>query len=226
VLGIAPFSADRTDAIRLAMIVAAGLFVAASIAWRGVTRDGTHASAVPSGGLAFSTLTCAALLVLTIGLRGNPARMLPRTPSAIARAARLAEPDSSVADLMRWAPRGTVAGSLFAVPPTDDRFGTFRLAAGRGVFGLAYDVDQLAYDARQYGRAHARLVAQGMIVRGRHDLDGSAWDTLGTARIESIAREGVGYAVFSAERRRARPLQYPVVYEDPRWIVYDVRSAR
>lgn len=226
VLGIAPFSAERTDMIRVAVIGAAIVLLVAALAWRNAMREPAASSAVRSGGFAVSTLVCAAVLAFTLVLRGNPARMRPRAPSDVARAARLAEPDSAVADLTRWAPRGTLPGSLFAVPPVDNRFGTFRLAAGRGVFGLEYDVNQLAYDAAQYGHAHARLVAQGMIVRGRHELDGSAWDTLGAPRIDSLARAGVGYAVFNAAPRRARPLRYPVVYEDPRWIVYDVRSAR
>jgi hypothetical protein len=208
------------------MIGAAVIFLAAALVWRNALREETPASAVRSGGFAISTAACAAVLVFTIVLRGNPARMRPRAPSDVTRAARLAEPDTAVADFVRWAPRGTLPGSLFAVPPADSRFGTFRLAAGRGIFGLEYDVNQLAYDAAQYGHAHARLLAQGMIVRGRHDFDGSAWDTLSAPRIDSLARVGVGYAVFNAAPRRAKPLEYPVVYEDPRWIVYDVRSAR
>jgi hypothetical protein len=226
ILGIAPFSPERTDMVRMAMIGAAAVFLAAAFAWRNALREESPTSAVRSGGFAISTLVCAAVLLFTIVLRGNPARMRPRALSDITRAARLAEPDTAVADIIRWAPRGTLPGSLFAVPPTDGRFGTFRLAAGRGIFGMAYDVDQLAYDAAQYGNAHARLLAQGMIVRGRHDLDGSAWDTLSAPRIDSLARLGVGYAVFNAAPRRAKPLQFPIVYEDPRWIVYDVRSAR
>ena len=108
----------------------------------------------------------------------------------------------------------------------DRRFGAFRLAAGRGVFAALADVNQLAYDAAHYGEAHARLVVQGMRVTARHHFDGSAWDTLGTAGVRAAAVAGVDYAVFNAGPRTEHPLDFPVVYRDSLWIVYDVRSAR
>ena len=234
VFGVAPFTSGAVDAARLATIVAAaGFLVAAAffaptpdaIAIAGERPASTGIASRWRGAMT-AVSACAAVLVFALVLRGQRSRLFPTTPSGIARAMRLAAPDPAVAGLTTWAPRGSAAGSLFALPPVDRRFGAFRLAAGRGVFAALADVNQLAYDAAQYGAAHARLVAQGMRVTARHQFDGSAWDTLGTAGIRALAGAGVDYAVFNAGPRTEHPLGLPVVYRDSLWIVYDVRSAR
>lgn len=232
VFGVTQFSPAGIDATRLATIIAAAIMLG-GVRWWTAAPTAARAAALPQEGrdirrapnwqpLGFTLLVFAVTLVL----RGHVQQLLPASPSSIANALRLAEPDTALADLVRWAPRGSPSGALFALPPTDARFAVFRLAAGRGVFALLGDVNQLAYDAAEYGEAHRRLLEQRMRVVAPHVFDGSAWNTLAAAQVATLAREGVDYAVFGATDRLVSPLPYPVVYQDPRWIVYDTRSAR
>ena len=225
ILGVAQFSVDGIDAARLATISAACLMLM-TVALA-PTDDAAYAGAAVQPRAAWTAVVaCAAVLAVTVVLRGRLDRLAPTSSAEIRLARRLAAPDSTVADLVRWISRGTPAGALIAVPPVDPRFLVLRLAAGRGVFATLGDVNQLAYDATQYGMAHARLVAQGVVVTGRHRFDATAWDTLGVQRITAIARDGADFAVFGAAQRNTNPLAWPVVYRDERWVAYDLRSAR
>ena len=225
VLGIAQFSAGGIDAARIATIIAAAMMLI--VAALAPPHDAAHPGAeIQARTPWMAVVACAAVLAFTVALRGRLDRLAPTSLTEIRQARRLAAPDTTVADLVRWISRGTPAGALIALPPIDPRFSVVRLAAGRGVFATLGDVNQLAYDAAQYGMAHARLVAQGVVVAGRHRFDAAAWDTLGVERVTAIARDGADFAVFDASQRRTNPLAWPVVYRDERWVAYDIRGAR
>jgi hypothetical protein len=165
-----------------------------------------------------------AVLALTLAMRNHALADILSTPAQISRRMRIAEPPPDMRDLVAWAGHGTPRATMFAVPPLDDRFTVLRLAAGRGVFALPSDVDQLIYDAAHYAEAHERLVAQGVSARGPHDFDATPWDTLGPPALAKLRHDGVDYAVFDSARRS--PLEFPVVYRDRWWVVYDIRDAR
>jgi hypothetical protein len=227
ILGVAPFSAASVDLARLATICASGAFLAFALCFPlpNPVYSGTGGAGAPHRPLA-QWMMALGVLVFAIVLRGDPSRVRPASLESIARGLRISRPDSSATDLVRWAAQGGLNGTLFAIPPADPRLATFRLAAGRGVYATLPEVNQLAYDATHYGAAHTRLLSQGMEVRGPHQFEFSAWDTLSATRVTALAREGVSFAVFDAQRRIARPLALPEVFRDTNWIVYDLRAAR
>jgi len=137
----------------------------------------------------------------------------------------MAVPDAATRDVIAWA-RTTPRGSLFAVPPTDDRFSTLRLAAGRGLYIQAGEVIQVAYDVAAAAEAHRRVLALGTRFIGRHEFDASAYATLGADSVAALARDGVDFAIFPGAARAAKPLAYPAVYTDSLWTVLDLRRSR
>lgn len=224
--GIARFTAPRLDDVRLVSIAAGAVWLAwaAWQRWHRAPGDETSdATDVESAGRAVlaAGLVCATALVL----QARASAFVPATPRAVRERIRIGVPDSSVRDLMSWASR-TPRGSLFSVPPVDPRFGAFRLAAGRGVHILSEDVVYVLYDAAMAGEAHQRVLRSGVVVRGRHDFDEAPYQTLAADSVRALARAGVDYAIFSAPARLTRPLDFPIAYQDSRWIAYDVRSKR
>ncbi len=223
VLHIAPFDAPRVDAIRLAVISCATALLLIELT---ATREPAASPPATRHSGAQALAASAAVLILTLLLRGQPARLRPSRVRDIAASARLAEPPAATRDVTAWSAREIPAGSLVLLPPLDDRFDTFRLATGRGVYVQNGDVNQLAYDAAVYGEAHRRLLAAGVTIAGRHQLDASGYDTLSAAGVAAIVRDGASFAVFDRRIRATRPLNYPVRYEDSRWTVYDLRGKR
>jgi hypothetical protein len=221
VLHIAPFDAHTVDAVRAVMIGVAVLALAYGVRhpYRGAIAEPSRAT----GGVGRAVGVCAALLLATLVLRGNPARMRPASFAAIAAARQLDVAPATTAGVTAWAATQSPRGSLFALPPLDDRFDAFRLATGRGVYALAGDVNQLAYDASVYGDAHRRLLALGMQVYGRHDFDASGYERADSARVAAWSADG---ATHTVRPRSAAALPFPIAYQDSLWTVYALRSAR
>lgn len=230
ILGIAPFGAAAVDAARAATIGASFAFLAFVLA---VKAPAPHArSQVADVGLVSggerhwgrALVACAATLVLALVLRGRPSSMMPASTATIASALRISEPPPDASALMAWANTQTPVATLFAIPPADPRLATFRLAAGRGVYMTLADVNQLAFDAANFGIAHERLLKQGMQVLGRHSFDMAPWDTIPAARVAALSAEGVDFAVFHSELRSGRPLPFREAYRDDQWVAYDLRT--
>jgi hypothetical protein len=221
VLHIAPFDAPTVDAVRAAVIGVAALALVYAIRhpYQGAIDEGTSQAT----GIARAAGVCAMLLLATLVLRGNPKRMRPATIGAIAAARRLDAPHAATAAVTAWAATQSPRGSLFTLPPLDDRFDAFRLAAGRGVYVLAGDVNQLAYDAAVYGDAHRRLLSLGMRVDGRHAFDASGYERADSTRVAAWRDDG---ATHTVRPRGAAALPFPIAYQDSLWTVYALRSAR
>ncbi len=226
-LHVAPFGAARVDTIRAAVIALAGAMLLIEL---GGAREPARAAPAPrparSPARGAALFAAAAALVIALLLRGSPQRLRPASIAAIIANARLAEPPAATRDVIAWTARDLPKGSLVLLPPLDDRFDSFRLAAGRGVYVQSGDINQLAYDAAVYGEAHRRLLAAGVVVSGRHEFDAAAYDTLGDVRIAAIIRDGATFAIFGTKTRGLRPLSHPVRYRDSLWTVYDLRDGK
>lgn len=233
-LGIAPFSPDTAAASKLATVGVGLVWITAALMWRRSPTDAAHPAPDPapepapgaSGQRArYALAATLAVFVLALGLRGRTGAFRPVPPAEVRSRARLAVIPNETRDVIDWVSR-LPRGSLLAVPPLDERFYNLRLAGGQGLYIQMPDVILIAYDAAAFGEAHRRMLALGMKIPARHTFDDSAYGTLSADSVRAIAREGVDYAVFPAAPRATRPLALPVAYQDPRWIVYDVRSAR
>ena len=232
VLHIAPFSSAQADVHRLMTIGMATLFcvfaamvpAAASASIIGALAMSAQQAARVSGSVR-ALATCVGVFLVAVLLRGHLNQLRPTPLSMIASAMRIAVPPNDARAVTEWVARDTPRGSLIVIPPMDDRFESFRLAAGRGVYAAVGDVNQLAYDAGVYGEAHRRLLALGMRVLGRHNFDLSAYDTLDAAHVRALALDGASFAAFGRARRATRPLPYPVAFQDSLWTVYDIRPT-
>ena len=232
VLHIAPFSSAQADVHRLMTIGMAALFgVFAAMVPATASASIIGALATPArqtariSSSARALAACFGVLLVAVLLRGHLNQLRPTSLSMIASAMRIAVPPNDARAVTEWAARDTPRGSLIVIPPMDDRFESFRLAAGRGVYAAVGDVNQLAYDAGVYGEAHRRLLALGMRVTGRHDFDLSAYDTLDAAHVRALALDGASFAAFGRAKRATRPLPYPVAFQDSLWTVYDIRPT-
>ena len=232
VLHIAPFAPAHADGMRLAAIGMAVVFCASAALMPADLRlpSGTQSSRPMqwgggSTGIARALASCIGVLLCAVLLRGHLNQLRPMRVSAIASGMRLAVLPPDTRFVTEWAERRSPRASLIVIPPADERFNSFRLAAGRGVYITVGDVDQLAYDAANYGKAHGRLLALGMRVMGRHDFDFSAYDTLDVAHVVALTREGASFVVFGRASRATKPLPYPVAFQDSLWTVYDIRPV-
>lgn len=232
ILHIAPFSFAQADGHRLLTIGTAAFFCvfAAMVPVPAVhsingalTTPDRQAARVSETARAF--VVCLGVLLVAILLRGHLNQLRPTSYSVIASAMRLADTPNDTRAISEWAARDTPRASLIVLPPMDDRFDDFRLAAGRGVYAAVGDINQLAYDAGVYGEAHRRLLALGMRVTGRHSFDVSAYDTLDAAHLQVLAKEGATFAAFGRATRATKPLPYPVAFQDSLWTVYDLRKT-
>jgi hypothetical protein len=233
VLHVARFGATQLDVARLVAIVAAAVFCAVATCHPASAATGAdaepalpprRASTGPSQ-IVRAVAACGGVLVVAVALRGHLNELRPARLSVIRSNMRISEPPVSTRAVTDWVAQNTPRGSLVVIPPMDARFAAFRLASGRGVFAAVDDVNQLAYDAGVYGEAHHRLLELGMRVVGRHDFDVSAYDTLDSARVSALVREGASFAVFGRVARAASPLPYRVAFEDSLWTVYDLRPT-
>ena len=232
VLHIAPFASPHADEMRLAAIGMAVVFCASAALMPADLRlpTGTQSSRpMQRGGgstsIARALASCIGVLLFAVLLRGHLNQLRPMRVSAIASAMRLVALPADTRCVTEWAERSSPRASLIVIPPADERFNSFRLAAGRGVYVTVSDVDQLAYDAANYGEAHRRLLALGMRVLGRHNFDLSAYDTLDAAHVRALARDGASFAAFGRAKRATRPLPYPLAFQDSLWTVYDIRPT-
>ena len=232
ILHIAPFSSTQADVHRLLTVGTAALFCGfAAVVPASAIASISGAPTTPArqpvrvSEAARSFAACLGVLVIAVLLRGHLNQLRPTPLSVIASAMRLTDTPNDTRAVVEWAARDIPRASLIVIPPMDDRFDGFRLAAGRGVYAAVGDVNQLAYDAGVYGEAHRRLLALGMRVIGRHNFDVSAYDTLDAAHLRVLAQEGASFAAFSRAKRATRPLSYPLAFQDSLWTVYDIRPT-
>ncbi len=226
VLHIAPFDAARVDVIRAAVLALASVTLALELFSRPAPAPVAPVAPVAHTAVIGTLLAGVATFVAALMLRGSIQRVRPTPVAEIAVSAQLAAPPAATRLVTEWAARELPPRALVLLPPLDDRFGTFRLATGRGVYIQIGDINQLAYDAAVYGEAHRRFLAVGVRITGRHTFDASAYDTLNAAALEAIVLDGATFAVFERSRRASHPLALPVAYQDSMWTVYDLRPAR
>jgi hypothetical protein len=169
-------------------------------------------------------MAAAGLVALAVVL-GKPfgRGWLPDAPSRISTQLHLSRPLAEEAGVMRWAREESRVASLFAVPPVDQRWVRFRLAAERGVYASVHDINQLMYVRHHVLTAVERLRTLGVHVRGPHRFDPRPYLWPTCQRLERIARDGVDYYILPAEG--TIPAGSVLSYRDGKYAVLDVRAT-
>ncbi|MBM3907192.1 MAG: hypothetical protein FJ363_03825 [Gemmatimonadetes bacterium] len=148
---------------------------------------------------------------------------LPDTLSRISTQLHLTRPLPAEAGVMRWAREQSPKASLFAVPPVDQRWVRFRLAAERGVYASVHDINQLMYVRHDVLTAVARLRVLGVRVRGPHRFDPRPYLRPTCQRLDRMARDGVDYYILPTEG--TIPAGSVLPYQDGEYAVLDVRAT-
>jgi hypothetical protein len=180
----------------------------------------------PRAPIAPRTLAMAAmgLIVLTIVLAKPFGRgWLPDAPSRIGAQLHLSRPLPRESGVMRWAREQSPAASLFAIPPVDQRWVRFRLAAERGVYASVHDINQLMYVKHNVLTAVDRLRTLGVRVRGPDRFDPRPYLRPTCQRLDRMAQDGVDYYILPAEG--TIPAGGVLAYRDGEYAVLDVRAT-
>lgn len=148
---------------------------------------------------------------------------LPDSPAYISAQWHLSRPLPKEAGVMQWAKEQTSQASLFAVPPVDQRWVRFRLAAQRGVYASVHDINQLMYVRDQVLTAVDRLHTLGVVVKGPHRFDPRPYLWPSCRRLLQMAGEGVDYYILPAEG--TTPPGTVVVYRDDNYFVIDLKRT-
>jgi hypothetical protein len=169
-------------------------------------------------------LAAASLPVLAIVLAKPFGRgWLPDTAARISTQLHLSRPLPREAGVMRWAREETPQRSLFAVPPVDQRWVRFRLAARRGVYASVHDINQLMYVRNQVLASVERLRTLGLKVRGPHRFDPRPYLHPTCHRLGRMARDGADFYILPAEG--TVPSRAVLAYRDKEYVVLDVRRT-
>ena len=124
---------------------------------------------------------------------------------------------------MDWASNVSPPGSLFAIPPVDQNWVRFRLAARRGVYTTVHDINQLTYVRNFVFQAVDRLATLGVIVKGSHNFDARLYLHPTCSRLQQLAREGVDFYVLPVES--VVPAGSVVAYHDINYDILDVKRS-
>jgi hypothetical protein len=216
----APAGGDGSWPRRLALIAVMAA-AASAIAWRAepTVRAGVVALAVsaalavagwfgPRSGAAVGLMGAA---LLALGFARGLAGLRDE-------AAALDRPLSREEELYRWA-QTTPVSALFAIPPD---LGGFRLSAERAAVVDWKSTPAVPSEVCEWYR-RVRLVA------GQDDVTDPdsavrGYQTMGPWRIARLREElGVDYIVLRSPFPRTRLPEYPVAFQDERFIVFDVR---
>jgi hypothetical protein len=216
----APAGADATWT-RRAIVIGLLAVAALGIAWRaeptvraGIVVVAVSAAFAVAGGFGGRAATAVGLLgasLLALGLAHG-------LPGLWAEAAALDLPLSREEALYGWA-QTTPAGALFAIPPDLDGF---RLSAERAAVVDWKSTPVVPSEVCEWYR-RVQLVA------GRTDVTDPdsavrGYQTMGPWRIARLRSElGVDYVVLRSPFPRTRLPEYPVAFQDDRFIVFDVR---
>ncbi|MHB8838155.1 MAG: hypothetical protein ACYC7F_04300, partial [Gemmatimonadaceae bacterium] len=196
-------------------VSATGLLLAAPTVAEGTPRESGRWDALP---LALGLPLLTVVLAKPFG-RG----WLPESPTAISRRLHLSRPLPKEAGAMRWALNDSPPGSLFAVPPVDQNWVRFRLAAQRGVYASVHDVNQLWYVRHDVVPAVRRLETLGVITKGPHNFDARPYLQPPCARLRQLSRDGVGFYVLPAES--VAPAGSVFSYRDSNYGILDVQRT-
>ena len=150
---------------------------------------------------------------------------LPESSITLGRRLHLSRALPKEAGAMRWALDESPPASLFAVPPLDNDWLRFRLAARRGIYASVHDINQLMYVRDAVFPALDRLATLGVIVKGSHNFDAKAYLRPTCARLQQLDRDGVAYYVLPADS--VAPAGSVIAYHDVNYDILDVtRSAQ
>lgn len=209
-----PVDAARTATIAAATIV----LVRELLRWREAARLAAPEPTAPTTRQSW-TLALGVLAVAVVLLTQDWHGWIPARPTRLWRRLHFSRPVGEMAALEVWARDSTARGTMFLVPPMDERFVPFRARALRSVFVYESDVNQLAYDPASYPAALQRLRQTGTRVIRRHILDDTGYAALTPMAIAAIADEGTTYAVFGV-KAPAKP--FPIAWRDSLWVVYRI----
>lgn len=148
---------------------------------------------------------------------------LPDSAEAISRQLHLTQPLPKESGAMEWARRKSPPGSLFAIPPVNQDWVRFRLAAERGVYASVHDINQLWYVRNDVFPAVARLTTLGVIAKGPHNFDARPYLHPSCARLRQLARDGVDFYVVPADG--AAPNGSIISYRDVNYSIVDVKRT-
>ena len=125
------------------------------------------------------------------------------------------------AELIDWT-RGQRA-DLFAVPPYDNRFTSFRYLTGKGVYAHQSDINQLSYSPDYYYKGFDRLLKLGLVTVNSPKYKWQWGYENHCAEItENIPAD---YSIFEKHKLvRGRCGSAPVAYENAEFVVYENRK--
>ncbi|MHB1311301.1 MAG: hypothetical protein ACYC3L_04715 [Gemmatimonadaceae bacterium] len=193
-------------------VIAAGLLLSSPPAAEGSLRTTRGWPTLP---IAIALPVLAVVLMRPFG-RG----WLPESSVAVGRRLFLSRALPKEAGAMRWARDNSPPASLFAVPPLDNDWLRFRLAAQRGIYASVHDINQLMYVRNAVFPAVDRLTTLGVIVKGSHNFDAKGYLHPTCARLQQLARDGVGYYVLPVES--VAPAGSVIAYHDVNYDILDV----
>jgi hypothetical protein len=204
----------RWTTFALGVIVAA-FFLMSSPAGEGTTRTAWRWPALP---IAIALPVLAVVLMRPFG-RG----WLPESEITLGRRLHLSRALPKEAGAMRWALEQSPPASFFAVPPLEHDWLRFRLAAQRGIYASVHDINQLMYVRDAVFPEVDRLTTLGVVVKGSHSFDASAYLRPTCARLQQLARDGVGYYVLPAVS--VAPAGSVIAYHDVNYDILDVKRT-
>lgn len=210
---------ELTTPIRWATF-ALGVIITGLVLWAPAAAEGTPRAQRGWAALPISL----GLPILAIVLAKPFGRAwLPDSPVAIRRQLHLSRPLPREAGAMGWALNDSPPGSLFAIPPVDQNWVRFRLAARRGTYTTVHDVNQLMYVRNFVIPAVDRLATLGVIINAPHNFDARPYLHPTCARLQRLAGEGVDFYVLPAES--VAPAGSVLTYQDINYSILDVKRT-
>lgn len=196
-------------------VIVAGLLLLPSAAAAGSLRTTRGWPTLP---IAIALPVLAIVLMRPFG-RG----WLPESSITLSRRLHLSRPLPKEAGAMNWASNDSPPGSLFAIPPVDQNWVRFRLAARRGAYTTVHDINQLMYVRNFVLPAVDRLATLGVIVKGSHNFDARPYLHPTCSRLQQLARDGVDFYVLPVES--VVPAGSVIEYHDINYDILDVKRT-
>ena len=145
---------------------------------------------------------------------------LPESSVAISNRLHLSRPEPREAGAMNWARHNSPPASLFAIPPVDENWVRFRLAARRGAYTTVHDINQLWYVRNYVFSAVNRLMMLGVITKGPHNFDARPYLKPTCRRLRRLVGDGVNFYVLPADGEA--PVGSVLAYHDSAYSILDM----